>query len=111
MSKFIKNNIEARFSSLVDGEHGTSLFQTNKLIGRGIYLMPHQEHFDKSNPSETIMIMVFRGTGELKLTEQDEKPLHLQIMKGDILVIPANANFKILNTDQACLVFTQITIR
>ena len=111
MSTFIKSNIEARFSSLIEGTHRASLFQTNRLSAQGVYLQPHQEHNGESGAKETIILQVFRGTGELCLIEHGAKPLYLQIMGGDVFVIPTMSVFKVLNTDQENLVLSEIAVR
>ncbi len=110
MGKFIKSNVESRFSSLLEQTHSASLFHTNHLIGCGIYLQPHQEHKGNSNTQITNVLMVFRGTGELRLTEQGEESLHLPIMSGDILVIPPQTVFSILNIGSECLMLIELSI-
>lgn len=109
MSTFLKSNIEARFSSLIDGTHKISLFQSSKLIGEGIYLHPHQGYHEKTE-HKTITITIFRGTGELELSEGSSQPLHVQVMGGDILVIPPHSSYKISNVSQESLVLSQLII-
>lgn len=109
MSTFLKSNIESRFSSLVEGSHTTSLFQTTSLTGEGIYLEPHQS-YNNSNITKSVIITIFRGTGELEFTEKEKHPLYLQIMGGDILIIPSGSSFTIVNVSQECLVLSQLTI-
>jgi len=110
MGTFIKSNVEARFSSLIEGTHSTSLFQVRTISGKGIYLQPHQEHVGKTDSDTTIVLTILRGTGEFSLIEQEKKPLHVQIMSGDILVISSTSTFKILNTDKIHLILSELVI-
>ena len=111
MRTFIKSNLEARFSSLIEGSHSASLFQTNHLLGQGIYLNSHQEYLSNSPAKATTILTIFKGTGELSILEPDQKPLHIQITSGDILIIPNMTSFKILNTDQDLLIISEILVR
>lgn len=108
---FIKSNILSRQRSLIENSNQTSLFHEKNLAGYGVYLQPHQDYSDINKATEAMILIVFSGTGELSITEYDaQAPLLIQILPGDLLVVPPQALIKILNTGKECLILTKIMI-
>lgn len=102
MVKIIKSNVTARKISLVENEHQVSLFQQDSIHCSGLYLKHYQKATLTTSPAQKILLYVTTGNGELEVT-QDSEQLHLQLLKDDVLLLPANGTYQVTNVaEQAC---------
>ena len=108
MKHVIKSNIESRLSSLQEGAKSVSLFTGKKISGDALYLHEHEEFSVKKSTNQTLLC-TFSGSGELQ-TQEDGEPLQLQLIKGDVILIPPQHDFKIANTSKELLCLSLFTM-
>jgi hypothetical protein len=112
VSKLIKSNIEARQASLINGSNQVSLFHEELLTCNALYLSQNQEHNFSTKNSESVVLSVFHGTGELRYQNQTtNQTLNLQIMQGDILSLAPNTSYTITNLSNKLLMISELVIR
>ena len=110
MLKVIKSNIEARHTSLQEGSTQVSLITLGSTQCNAIYLMQHQNYTKTTALTENSFLSVFSGTGELLVKDGDES-FYVQIMSGDVFLIPHNTAYTISNIADQCLMISEITMK
>jgi len=108
MKHIIKSNIESKFSSLQEGAKSVSLFTDKKISGDALYLHEHEEFATKKSSHQTLLC-VFSGSGELQ-TQENGESLQLQLIKGDVILIPTQHDFRVANTSKELLLLSIFTM-
>ncbi len=106
MEKVVKVNIESRLASLLEGSKTVSLFDFDTLACKAIYLNQNQE-YAKQNAFDC-MLFVFHGSGQLHATISSNEYLDIQLVTGDIIFIPRQTSYKILNLTQQNLMVAEL---
>jgi hypothetical protein len=109
MEKIVKVNIESRAASLLEGSQTVSLFDFNKHACNALYLNQNQEYVQQPNDQET-MLFIFQGSGELQTTIDNTQQLSIQLVTGDIVFIPRQTSYKILNLTQPNLMIALLQV-
>jgi mannose-6-phosphate isomerase-like protein (cupin superfamily) len=110
MSKIIKANVMARKASLLESTNQVSLFRQNQTSCIGVYLLATKEYSRNVTKNETIILSVFKGSGELSCNGNTQ-PLKIQVIVGDIIEIPEDSSFSLLNTSAEELIVSLVTLK
>lgn len=108
MDKVVKVNIESRQVSLLEGSNDTSLFKFEALACNALYLQLNQKYTHQAAACYS-MLSVFQGTGELAF-QQAGQTLSIQLVKRDIVFIPAHTAYSILNVAEPVLMISELLI-
>lgn len=110
MAELLKTNLEARSVSLSSGASHSELLSDERVTVQGIYLNPRQSYEKNVNQNQVLIIQVFQGVGDFELNQEGQEMLKTEISRSDILVLPQNSSYKILNHNKSNFIASELTV-